>query len=97
MWLGRIAGSLLIGAVLGGAAAYYALPRAMTGSASSCAAAGSVGAGATGFASPWGDTGWGTGEPGEAAAQSFGDRLSKALLAARAGEAAAQQVLLVRS
>eukprot|EP00903_Cladosiphon_okamuranus_P016655 g15358.t1 len=94
MWLIRIAGSLFIGAVLGGAAAYLALPRAMTmtSPASPCDA------GAADTTSPWWDTGRGSGagagEPGEGAEQSFGDRLNKALFAARAGEAAAQQVLL---
>lgn len=97
MWLVRIAVSLAIGAFLGGAAAYLALPRAVTGSGSPCTAAGS-GAGAADTTSPWWDTvrGAGAGEPGEGAEQSFGDRLNKALFAARAGEAAAQQVLLVR-
>lgn len=97
MWLGRIAGSLVIGAVLGGAAAYYALPRSMTGSASPCAAAGS--AGAADSTSPWRvkERGVGAGKPGEGSEQTFGDRLTEALFSARAGEAAAQQVLLVRN
>jgi len=93
MWLGRMAGSLVLGALLGGAAAYCALPRAITGSVSPCAA----GAGAADSTSPWWFMGGGAGEPGGAGSeQSFGDRLSKALSAARVGEAAAQQVLLVR-
>lgn len=94
MWLLRVAGSLVIGAVLGGAAAYLALPRTMTTAASHCTA----GAGAADNASPLWDAGAGEGEPaGEATEQSFGDRLNKALFEARGGEAAAQQVLLVRT
>lgn len=92
LWLGRIAGSLVLGAILGGGAAYYTLPRAGTASSSSpsCASGDAT--------SPW----WNTPAGGHSesakggAEQGFGDRLNKALFAARAGEAAAQQGLLVR-
>ncbi len=95
-WLGRMAGSLVLGALLGGAATYCTLPRGITGSASPCAAA--AAAAAADSTSPWWDmgAGGGAGEPGGGSEQGFGDRLNKALSAARVGEAAAQQVLLVR-
>lgn len=92
VWLGRMAGSLVLGAILGGAAAYYNVPRAITASVTSCASADAT-------SPPWYDkaSGRGAGEPSAAATeQSFGERLNKALFAARAGEAAAQQDLLVR-
>ncbi|CBJ32934.1 expressed unknown protein [Ectocarpus siliculosus] len=73
--------------MLGSAATFCALRAATTKTGSVCA-----GADAT---SPW----WSTGGAGDSvgaggADQSFGDRLDKALFAARAGEAAAQQGLL---
>lgn len=94
-----MAGSLVLGAILGGAITYYAFPRVMTVSSSTSTSAG----GSEGRSSSW-NTASGQhepqynsyGSPGEAE-QKFGDRLNKALLAARAGEAAAQQGLLVRS
>ena len=90
MWLSRIAGSLVFGAILGGTAAYYALPRFVMAKVSTCAG--------TDATSPW----WNTPAGGYSetasggAEQSFGERLNKALFAARAGESAAQQSLLVR-
>ncbi|CAM9782325.1 unnamed protein product, partial [Laminaria digitata] len=88
MWLSRIAGSLVFGAILGGTAAYYALPRFVTASVSTCS-----GADAT---SPWWNTpAGGHGESSQGRAElSFGERLNKALFAARAGESVAQQSLL---
>ena len=77
----------MLGALLGGAAACYALPRAITASAPACTGADST--------SPWWGAGGASGGSGESE-QSFGDRLNQALSAARVGEAAAQQVLLVR-
>lgn len=83
MWLGRIAGSLVFGVILGGTAAYFARPRVMTAS---------VAGNPNDATSPW----WNTPESSTGGTeQSFGDRLNKALFAARAGEAAAQQSLLV--
>ncbi|CAB1100102.1 unnamed protein product [Ectocarpus sp. CCAP 1310/34] len=87
VWLGRVALSIVVGIVLGSAATFCALRAATTKMGSVCA-----GADAT---SPW----WSTGGAGDSvgaggADQSFGDRLDKALFAARAGEAAAQQGLL---
>eukprot|EP00904_Undaria_pinnatifida_P004593 jgi/Undpi1/14134/HiC_scaffold_9.g03785.m1 len=88
MWLSRIAGSLVFGAILGGTAAYYALPRFVMAKVSTCAG--------TDATSPW----WNTPAGGYSetasggAEQSFGERLNKALFAARAGESAAQQSLL---
>ncbi|CAM9286215.1 unnamed protein product [Ectocarpus sp. 12 AP-2014] len=87
VWLGRVALSIVVGIVLGSATTFCALRAATTKTGSVCA-----GADAT---SPW----WSTGGAGDSvgaggADQSFGDRLDKALFAARAGEAAAQQGLL---
>lgn len=89
VWLGRVTLSIVVGIMLGSAATFCALRAATTKTGSVCA-----GADAT---SPW----WSTGSAGDSvgaggADQSFGDRLDKALFAARAGEAAAQQGLLVR-
>lgn len=92
VWLGRIAGSLITGAILG-AAAYSALPRAaMPGSPPMCPTRTAADTTSPWWNAPTGgcESSAGGPEPG------FGDRLNKALFAARAGEAAAQQGLLVR-
>lgn len=74
----------------------------MLGGAATCALraatmkAGSVCAGADATTPWWSTGGAGDSVGGGGADQSFGDRLDKALFAARAGEAAAQQGLLVR-
>ncbi|CAM9479221.1 unnamed protein product [Hapterophycus canaliculatus] len=87
VWLGRIAGSLVLGAILGGAVAFYAFPKAIS--------TGSAGAAADSTSPWWTTVGGGGGEPGAGGAEpNFGDRLNMALFAARAGEAAAQQGLL---
>ncbi|CAN0154891.1 unnamed protein product [Ectocarpus sp. 4 AP-2014] len=87
VWLGRVALSIVVGIMLGSAATFCALRAATTETGSVCAG--------TDATSPW----WSTGGAGDSvgaggADQSFGDRLDKALFAARAGEAAAQQGLL---
>lgn len=94
MWLGRIAGSLVLGAILGGMAVYGAVPGPMTGSAS-CSGGACI-PGAIDATWPWWYTGGGVDDSAAGAERGFGDRLNKALFAARAGEAAAQQGLLVR-
>lgn len=99
LWVARVAGSLVLGAILGGAIAYFAFPRVLTIPDSPGTASGNSGAPSSWWYSTGGKEqrqGNGFESPGEIE-QNFGDRLNKALLAARAGEAAAQQGLLVRT
>lgn len=90
MWVARIAFSLVLGTILGGAAVYRALSRSTTTPAPSCSSSEAT--------SPW----WQSSANGQYCdsssgfdQQAFVERLNKALFAARAGEAAAQQSLLV--
>lgn len=102
MWLRRIAGSLVLGAILGGAGTYYAFPRIITASVSSSEPSSDAR-----FSSSSAPSSWNAfkgqqqhqhqrHESSGSAEQIFADRLNNALFAARAGEAAAQQGLLVR-
>lgn len=101
LWVGRVAGSLVLGAILGGAIAYFAFPRVLTPSTPTAGADASTNVG-SGASASWSASPEQNqqrfqadfGSSGEAG-RNFGDRVNRALLAARAGEVAAQQGLLV--